>query len=185
MRIPVKKLVLTSFFIALSLVLPQLAHLVYSAGNVLLPMHLPVLLCGMVCGWPYGAVCGLVAPFLSSLFTGMPPLYPVGTAMALELCAYGAVSGVLYRKLGWNVYLALVAAMLAGRVVLGAANALFYGMSGAEYGLMAFLSGAFLKALPGIVLQLVLVPLIVTALVKAGLVPRTDKPLADAGGGES
>lgn len=181
MRIPAKKLVLTAFFIALGLLLPQLAHLVYSAGNVLLPMHLPVFLCGMVCGWPYGLLCGLVVPFLSSLLTGMPPLFPVAVAMALELSAYGAVSGFLYRRLCWNVYASLAVAMLAGRAVLGAANALFYGMSGKAYGLAAFLTGAFATALPGIVLQLVLVPLIVTALVQARLVTRTDRPSAPTG----
>ena len=164
-----KPLVLAALFLALGVVFPQLFHAI-GAGPVFLPMHIPVLLCGLICGWQYGGICGLVVPLLSSLLAGMPPLWPTCPSMMLELCAYGLLTGLLYRKLRLNVYAALVAAMLGGRVVSGLANALFMGLADKPYGFSAFLSGAFATALPGIVVQLVLVPLLVLGLQKATLI---------------
>lgn len=170
-RSNLKSLTLAAFFVALGLVLPTLFHTI-GAGTVFLPMHIPVLLCGFVCGWQYGALCGLVTPLLSSLLTGMPPIWPTAPAMMLELCAYGLLTGLLYRALRQNVYLALLGAMIGGRMVSGLANALFLGLAGKPYGLHAFLTASFVTALPGIVLQLVLVPLVVLGLQRAGLVKR-------------
>lgn len=161
----------TALCIALGLVLPVCFHLL-GAGQAFLPMHLPVLLCGFAFGWQYGAVCGLAAPILSSVVTGMPPIFPTAAAMMFELCAYGALTGLFYRKLRWNVYPALVCAMLGGRAVSGAANAAFMNMADKPYGFAAFLSGAFVQALPGIVIQLVLLPVLVLALGKAKILAR-------------
>lgn len=164
-----KNLIIAAFCLALGLVLPGAFHAI-GAGTVFLPMHIPVLLCGLLCGWQYGAAVGFVVPLLSSVLTGMPPIFPVAPAMMLELCAYGLLTGLLYHRFKQNLYVALVGAMLGGRVVSGLANALFMGMADKPYGLTAFLSGAFVTALPGIVLQLVAVPLLVVALQRAGLV---------------
>lgn len=164
----VQKLTATALCVALGLLLPQLFHAL-GAGTVFLPMHIPVLLCGFICGAPYGALCGLITPLLSSMITGMPPLFPIAAAMMLELCAYGALTGFFYGK-KLNVYLSLALAMLGGRVVSGFANALFMGMAGKAYGLQAFLSASFVTALPGIVLQIAVVPLLVLALSKAHLI---------------
>lgn len=161
----------TALCMALGLVLPVLFHMV-GAGPTFLPMHIPVLLCGLLFGWQCGAVCGAAVPLLSSLLTGMPPLFPVGAAMVFELCAYGVLTGVLYRKLRWNIYLALICSMLGGRAVSGIANAAFLGMAGRPYGVSAFLSSSFVTSLPGIVIQIVAVPLIVVALEKARVVKR-------------
>lgn len=157
--------------IALGLILPVLFHMV-GAGSVFLPMHIPVLLCGLLFGWQYGAVCGVIVPLLSSLLTGMPPIFPTGAAMMLELCAYGLLTGLFYRKLRWNVYPALICAMLGGRVVSGAANAVFLGMADKPYGFAAFLSGSFVQAVPGILIQIVFIPVIVLALEKASVFKR-------------
>ena len=165
-----KKLVLSGLFVALGVILPVLCHGIPNAGSVLLPMHIPVLLCGFICGWQYGAICGLIVPLLSSVITGMPPIFPTAPAMMCELCAYGALTGLLYRKQGRNVYLSLIGAMLGGRLVSGLANALFMGVAGKPYGLAAFLTGAFATALPGIALQLIVIPLLVLALQRAGLI---------------
>ena len=166
MKLNVKNLVTTAMLVAVGIVLPSFFHAFPGGGPAALPMHLPVLICGLVCGAPYGAVCGFVLPLLSS-FTGMPPL-PVAFAMAFELCAYGLVSGLLYRSFRQNVYVSLVGALLAGRVVSGVANAILMGVMGKPYGLQAFLTSAFVTGLPGIVIQLAVVPLVVVALTKAG-----------------
>ncbi len=161
----------TALCMALGLVLPLLFHLI-GAGPVFLPMHIPVLLCGLLFGWQFGAACGLLVPLLSSVFTGMPPLFPTAAAMMLELCAYGVLTGVFYRRLRWNVYPALIGAMLGGRIVSGAANAVLLGAAGKPYGFGAFLSASFVEALPGIAIQIVLIPVVVLALERAKIFRR-------------
>ncbi|MBS6340005.1 MAG: ECF transporter S component [Eubacterium limosum] len=164
-----KNLVGTALCIALGLILPQVFHLI-GAGPVFLPMHIPVLLCGLCFGWPFGLICGVVTPLLSSVMTGMPPLFPTGTAMVFELAAYGALSGLLYRKFRQNIYLSLIAAMFGGRVVSGLASAIFYGVAGKAYGLQIFLTGAFVTGLPGIILQILIVPVLVIVLEKSRVI---------------
>lgn len=172
-----KDLVSAALCVALGLILPQVFHLVPfvgavpNLGGVFLPMHIPVLLCGFLCGWRYGAACGAVVPLLSSVITGMPVLWPQGASMICELAVYGLVTGLLYRTLGRNVYLSLLAAMGLGRVASGAAKAVFFGMAGKPFGMAAFVSGAFTTAIPGIVLQLILIPVLVAALEKVGAIP--------------
>ncbi len=158
------RLVLAALFTALGVLLPIAFHPLGVVGQVLLPMHLPVLLCGFLVGWKYGALVGFIVPFLSSFTTGMPPIYPVGISMALEMAAYGFFAGFLSRK--YPVIVSLVGSMLAGRVVMGIANLILLGISGKPYLFSAFLSGAFVTALPGILLQLILIPAILFALKK-------------------
>lgn len=170
------RLTTAALCVALGLLLPSAFHVFgQAAGRTLLPMHLPVLLCGLLCGWRAGGVCGLVTPLLSSALTSMPPIYPTGAAMALELCAYGLLCGLFYQKLRWRLVPSLVLAMLGGRAVSGIANAVFMGMAGKPYGFEIFLSGAFVTAWPGILLQLVAVPLLVVALQKARLFRSPEK----------
>ena len=165
-----RNLVFTALCIAIGLLLPSVFHL-FGSGSQFLPMHLPVLLCGFLCGWPWGAACGLLTPLLSSLLTQMPPIFPTAPAMMLELCTYGILTGIFYRKLHLNVYLALLGAMLGGRVVSGLANALFMGIAHVPYGFEMFLTASFVTALPGIIIQLVIIPLLALALQKAGFLP--------------
>lgn len=172
-----KDLVSAALCVALGLIVPQVFHLipfvgaVPNLGGVFLPMHIPVLLCGFLCGWKYGAACGAIVPLLSSVVTGMPVLWPQGVSMVFELAAYGLVTGLLYRTLGKGLYPSLIAAMIAGRLVSGVAKALFFGMAGKPFGMAAFLSGAFTTAIPGIILQLALLPALVLALEKSGFLP--------------
>lgn len=158
------KLVLAGLFTAIGLALPVAFHAMSLSGSIFLPMHIPVLLCGLVCGWKYGLVTGIAIPLLSSVLTGMPPVYPVAIAMAFELATYGAVIGLLSRKM--NTILALIIAMLSGRAVLGIANVALLGLSGKSYAWSAFIAGAFVTALPGIIMQLILVPVIFAILQK-------------------
>ena len=170
---PVKKIILTALMIALCVVLPIAFHSIPNGGSIFLPMHIPVLLCGLVCGWGYGGLCGLVGPLLSSLLTGMPPA-AILPGMMVECCVYGLVTGLMMRyvrtgKTTLDLYLSLVAAMLLGRVLSGIAKALIFtpGMS-----LAAWAAASFVTAIPGIVIQLVLIPLVVLALTKAKLLPQ-------------
>ena len=118
-----KHLVLTELFLALGIVLPFLTGQIPEIGSMLLPMHLPVLLCGFVCGWPYGLAVGFITPLLRSLLFGMPPMFPKAVAMAFELAGYGCLAGLLFRILPlkniFRIYLSLLSAMLGGRIIYG------------------------------------------------------------------
>lgn len=167
----IRKLVLGALFTALGVLLPMVFHFVPNAGSVFLPMHIPVLLCGLICGWPYGLACGILAPLLSSLLTGMPPAAML-PGMLCELAVYGAVSGLLSQfirtgKALVDTYLALLGAMLAGRLVAGATNALIF-RAGA-YSLQTWIAASFVTALPGIIIQLVLIPILIMAPKRAKL----------------
>ena len=161
-----KTLTLSGMFLALALVMPFLTGQIPQIGSMLCPMHIPVLLCGFFCGGTMGFLVGLIAPVLRSFLFGMPPMFPVAICMAFELAAYGLVSGVLYRKLPGKkgaVYGALIVAMVLGRVVWGIA---MMACIGGQFGMEAFLAGAVTTALPGIILQLVLIPVVVMAMEK-------------------
>lgn len=182
-----RNLALSAMFLALGMVLPFLIGQIRQIGNMLLPMHIPVLLCGLLCGWQYGAAVGFILPLLRSVTFGMPPVYPVAIAMAFELATYGFVSGFLYARSRWQcviaLYRCLIAAMIAGRLVWGAAEIVLLGLQGSVFTWEAFLAGALLNAIPGIILQLVLIPAIMVALNRSGLVTfRRSEPKSAAGG---
>ncbi len=165
-----RNLTLSGLFLALGVALPFLIMHVSQLGEALLPMHIPVLLCGFVCGWPWGLAVGFITPLLNSVLTGMPPL-AYGLVMAFELAAYGALSGLLYRLLPKTapcLYLALLGAMLGGRIIWGLAMLVF---TGGQFGFQGFLAGAFVTAALGIVIQIVLIPILILALRRTKLMP--------------
>ena len=168
----VHRTVLAALFTALCVVLPVAMHIIPDAGTVFLPMHIPVLMCGMICGVPYGFLCGLLGPALSCLLTGMPPVAFL-PAMMVECAVYGAVAGLMLKfvrtgNLTADLYIALIAAMIAGRVVSGIAKALIFtpGIT-----MTAWITASFVTALPGIVIQLLLIPQLVRLLTKAQYLP--------------
>lgn len=168
-----KKMVLCAVCIALCVVVPMAFHAIPNAGTVFLPMHLPVLLCGMMCGWPFGGICGLLGPLLSSLTTQMPPAAML-PGMMVECCVYGAVAGLLMKhirtgRLYLDLYLSLVPAMLAGRIISGIAKALIFAPGTS---LTAWATVSFVTGLPGIAIQLVLIPAILYALMRSRLIPK-------------
>lgn len=168
------RLVYAALCLALAFILPFLTGQIPQIGNAISPMHIAVFLCGFLCGWPLGAVVGFAAPLLRSALFGMPPLFPTAVAMALELAAYGVITGVMYQLLPKKIpyiYLSLVSAMVGGRVVWGLAQLTLLGLQGTTFTFAAFMAGAVTNALPGIILHILLVPLIVIALQKAKLVP--------------
>ena len=156
-------------FLALAYVLPFLTGQIPQIGAMLLPMHIPVLLCGFICGWPWGLAVGFLAPLLRSAMLGMPVMFPKAVCMAFELAAYGAVAGFLYRifpKKKRFVYCALLGAMILGRIVWGIAMSLCMGITGNPFGFSAFLAGAVTNAVPGIIIQIILIPVLIIALEK-------------------
>ena len=171
-----KNLVTAAVCLALCLVLPFLTGQIPQIGSALSPMHIPVLLAGFLCGPWWAMAVGAVAPLLRFFLFHKPPLYPTGLAMCFELAAYGLVSGLLYRALPkrvGNIYVSLLAAMLAGRVVWGIARVILSGVSGEPFTWEMFMAGAFLKAIPGIIVHVALIPLLVMALKRAGFLGRT------------
>ena len=157
-------------FLALAFVMPFLTGQIPQIGSMLCPMHIPVLLCGFFCGAPWGLAVGFIAPLLRSFILGMPPLFPVAFCMAFEMAVYGWVSGFLYEKLPKRkglVYTSLILAMVLGRLVWGIVMFACMGFDSAKFGMAAFLAGAVTTAIPGIVLQLVLIPILVIKLKKS------------------
>ncbi len=167
-----KRLVLSALFLSLALILPFFTGQIPQIGSALLPMHLPIFLCGATCGWIYGGAVGLIAPLLRSFMFGMPPLFPTAIAMSLELATYGIVIGALYVMLHRHKmasFWALLGSMVVGRIVWGGVTLLLLGVNGGTFTWAMFVSGALVTAVPGILSQLVLVPLLLAALKKAGL----------------
>ena len=168
----IRKLTYAALFLALALVLPFLTGQIPQIGSALSPMHIPVLLCGFLVGWPWGLAVGFIAPLLRSVIFGMPVMVPGAVAMAFELAVYGLVSGILYRLLPrkkWSIYVTLIVAMLAGRVVWGIARLIIAGLSGNSFTWALFLAGAFTNAVPGIILPIVLIPVVVMVWERAGV----------------
>lgn len=171
MRNNIKNTVLAAMFLGIGLVLPFLTGQIQRIGNMLLPMHIPVMLCGLICGWQYGLIIGLVLPVMRSVLFGMPHMYPTAIAMAFELAAYGFITGFLYSRSRWHcikaLYRCMIIAMLAGRAVWGIAEAVLLG----GFSFQAFIAGALLNAVPGIILQLIIIPVIMVSLKRAKLIP--------------
>lgn len=171
---PVTKLSLSAMFLALGMLLPFVTGQIQVIGSMLLPMHLPIFLCGLICGWKYGLAVGLILPILRSFTFGMPPLFPQATAMAVELAVYGLVSGWVYSHSRWQciyaLYKSLIAAMLAGRLAYGLVMTLIMAANGQAYSLQIFLTSTIVSGLPGIILQLILIPAVMILLNRTGLV---------------
>lgn len=171
----IKKISICAICTALCYVLPLAFHAL-ALGTAFSPMHLPVLLCGLLCGWPYGLVCGAVGPVLSSLLSGMPPAAQL-VCMVPELCAYGLFCGLFYKfvrtgRIAADLYLSLVPAMILGRVVGGVARALFFLASAQSYSIALWASSYVVGTLPAVIMQLIVLPAMVLALTKARLIPQ-------------
>ncbi len=182
----IRNMVLTGLFIALGFVLPFFTLQIPEIGSMLLPMHLPILICGFFCGWQYGLFAGLVLPLLRSVIMTMPPLYPTALAMTFELAAYGLLAGFayqlllgLFRKKILAAYAGLLLSMIGGRVIWGLASWALYGLGGLTFTWQIFVAGAFINAIPGIILQIVIIPPIVLALEK--LTASKPMPVVDEG----
>lgn len=164
-----RKMTLSAMFLALCLVLPFLTGQIAQIGSMLCPMHIPVILAGFICGGPWGFLVGAVAPILRSLLFAAPSMFPKAVAMSFELAAYGLFSGLLSSKLAkkiWGIYASLILSMVIGRIVWGGAMFVLTSFSGGQFGFSAFISAAVVNALPGIAVQLILIPVIILMLQK-------------------
>ena len=167
-----RKLTYSALYMAIALILPFVTGQIPEIGAMLCPMHIPALLCGFMCGWPWGVAVGFISPLLRSVMFGMPAMFPAAIAMAFELAVYGGMAGLLYSRLPrkkWMIYAALLISMIAGRVVWGAVQALLAGLSGNSFTWTLFLTGAVINAIPGIIMQLALIPVLVVTMDTAGL----------------
>lgn len=163
-------MVIAGVCLALCLLLPFMTGNNRELGTLFSLMHIPALLCGFVCGWQYGLIVGAIAPLLRFLLFGMPPMPVVAVPMAFELAVYGAVSGLLYQifpKRNKYIYISLICAMIAGRIC----NVLTASLFGQAVALASFYN-IFLSTFAGIILQIIIVPLIVMALKRTGLLTQ-------------
>lgn len=168
----IRRTTYAALYLAISLVLPFLTGQIPEIGAMLCPMHIPALLCGFMCGWPWGSAVGFISPLLRSVLFGMPPMFPEAVSMAFELAVYGGMAGLLYHLLPrkkWVTYAVLLISMITGRIVWGAVRLFLMGLSGGTFTWALFLAGAVTNAIPGIILQLILIPLLVIAMDRAGL----------------
>lgn len=160
-----KMMALSAMFLAIGQVLPFVTGQIPQIGKMLSPMHYPILLCGFFCGWRYGALIGFICPLLRSVLFGMPVMFPSAVGMAFELMAYGFFSGLLSEKLGTDslvkIYIILIVSMILGRIVWGIAQVVLLGLSGSSFTFAAFIAGALTNAIPGIILQLLIIPFLV------------------------
>ena len=174
---PVKtqKLTIAAVCLALCLLLPLLTGQIPTIGSMLSPMHIPVYICAFLAGPLYGGLVGAIAPLLRNIIFGMPPFYPVAIAMAFELCEYGIIAGLIYiftkkhMKLSESVYLTLVIAMILGRIVFGAAMYVLLMLKSQSYTFDAFINATTLSSIPGIVLHFLIVPPVVLATERSGI----------------
>lgn len=160
----IKKITLSAMFLALAFVMPFLTGQIPQIGSMLCPMHIPVLLCGFFCGPTWGLSVGFIAPIFRSFVLGMPPMFPTAFSMAFELAAYAFIAGLLHNKLPKkkvSVYISLLCAMIAGRFIWGIVMFCWMGFDSAKFGLNTFLAGAVINAIPGIILQIILIPILV------------------------
>ena len=164
-----QKLILSALFLSLGIVLPLFTMQIKEIGDSLLPMHIPVMLCGIICGWQYGAAIGFILPFLRSILFAMPPIYPNALWMAFELLTYGLVIGLIYKLLPKkliNLYISLISSMLCGRIVWGLVKWILLSGSKSPFTFSAFLIGGFADAIIGIILQLIIIPVVITLIRK-------------------
>lgn len=174
MMLNLRKMVISALMIALGVVLPFAFHSIPNSGSIFLPIHIPVLMCGLICGWPYGLICGIFTPAFSSIITGMPPMAYL-PSMIFELAAYGLVAGLLSqyihtKKVILDLYLSLIGAMIVGRIVFGILNSFIFNVG--SYSLKIWLVSAFVTSLPGIIIQIALIPPIIFALEKSNLIEK-------------
>lgn len=168
----VRRLTYAALYLAIAMVLPFVTGQIPEIGSMLCPMHIPALLCGFMCGWPWGVAVGFFAPLLRSVVFGMPAMFPGAVSMAFELAVYGGMAGYLRQRLPHKksvTYIVLLISMIAGRIVWGAARVILAGLTGSTFTWALFLAGAITNAIPGIILQLILIPILVIAMEQAGL----------------
>ena len=163
------KLTITSLFLSIAFILPFFSGQIPEIGQMLCLMHIPILLCGFICGWKWGMMIGFITPISRSLFLSAPPLYPSAIAMSFELATYGFAAGLFYQilpKNKLNTYISLIISMIIGRIVWGIAMYILLNVKGGMFTFSSFIGGSIVNAIPGIIIQIIFVPLVVFAVYK-------------------
>lgn len=161
MQNKIKDLVAAGLLVAAGILMPMAFHTYKLGGPVFLPMHIPVLLGGFMLSKNLAALVGLLTPFLNFVITSMPSP-PFVFAMMAELATYGLVSSILFHERKWGIYPALFGAMLSGRLASIVANWLIItGILGMPFNFAKVMTSLFITGLPGIIIQVILIPLIV------------------------
>ena len=165
-----KYLIYTAIFLALGFILPMLIGQIPTIGKALLPMHIPIFLCGMICGWQYGALLGFILPLLRSLIFSVPIMYPTAIAVAFEMATYGLVVGLIFglskKKFIISIYVSMLIAMCLGRIVRCVAEIVLLNLKGNAFVWKTFATSVILSSIPGIILQLILIPIVIITLKK-------------------
>lgn len=163
-----KKLIFSAFFLAMGFILPMLIGQIPTIGKALLPMHIPIFLCGMICDCKYGALIGFILPILRSLLFSVPVMYPTAIAVAFEMACYGLTVGLIYgfskKKSIFSIYVSMIIAMILGRIVRCFAEILLLNLQGNSFIWKTFATGVILNSLPGILLQLIVIPIVMLTL---------------------
>ncbi len=163
--------------IAVAYILPFLTGQIPEIGSMISPMHIPVFICGMICGYKYGMIVGFVSPLLRSLTLTMPPLYPTAICMSFELATYGFISGLLFNhlikktsKLVTSIYLSLIISMIIGKIVFGLSHftiGLFDSQN--AYTFKLFILSTIVNVWPGIIIHIIIVPAVILTMYKTKL----------------
>ena len=165
-----KKITRSAVLIAVGIILPMLFHNFGISGKIFLPMHFPPLIAGFIVGPVYGAIIGFVLPLINFAINGMPAM-PMAALMSVELAIFGLVTGLLYAKFKYpfaisnrvKIIFSLILAMLAGRIVYSGLSAIFIEFENP----LIMIAGGVSTGLPGIIGQLLLIPIIVFAIEKS------------------
>lgn len=168
----VKRSIICAVCIALCYILPLFFHGIQNAGSIFSPMHIPVFICGLICGWQYGLFCGIAGPVISSALTGMPPIATL-PAMIVELGLYGLIAGIMMKvvKTGSTIadlYISLTVAIVIGRIASGAARAFLFAKG--TYSLAMWVSAYVITSWPGTLIQFIFIPTIIYALMRAHII---------------
>ena len=163
-----KKLIFSALFLAIGFILPVLIGQIPTIGKVLLPMHIPVFLCAMICDWKYGMLIGFILPILRSLLFSVPVMYPTAIAVAFEMATYGLITGLIFglfkKKSLASIYFSMISSMILGRIVRCIAEIVLLNLKGNQFVWKTFASTTILSSLPGIIIQLILIPSVILAL---------------------
>ena len=173
-NIRLKKLIFSAIFLAFGFILPMFFGQLPTIGQMLVPMHIPVFLCGMVCDWKHGAIIGFILPLLRSLIFSVPVLYPTAISVAFEMCTYGLVVGILYgyskKKSLTTIYFSMLIAMILGRIIRCIAQIILLNIQKNPFVWKTFFTGVILNSIPGIILQLIIIPIVMIALKRSKLI---------------
>lgn len=171
---PTRHMIIAAVMIALGIVLPMTFHSFPDGGKVFLPMHIPVMVGAFFLPWTWAIAVGALTPILSFLLTGMPPLAPMPMViiMVFELMTYALIISLLRKKVlkqkkWYSPIWAMIPAMVAGRIIAGLVLFLLLQIYlPMKINPLIFVSGGITTGLPGIIAQIIIIPIIYQVLIR-------------------